>query len=69
MSRILKVGLLSLEWQWGLFALNILMFFKNNVMKKTKIRSIKNIWTAVTVFSQSNAFMAARIRNSCEANI
>ena len=34
MDRILKIGLLSLEWQWGLLTLNIIpIFFKNNVMK------------------------------------
>ena len=37
MDRIFKIGLLSLEWQWGLLALNIIhIFFKNNVMKKKK---------------------------------
>ena len=42
MVRIFKISLLSLEWQWGLLALIIIsIFFKNNVMKKTKIRSIK----------------------------
>ena len=42
MDRIFKIGLLSLEWQWGLLALIIIpIFFKNNIMKKTKIRSIK----------------------------
>ena len=42
-----EVVLLSLEWWWGLLALNIIpIFFENNVMKKTKRRSIKNIWTA-----------------------
>ena len=53
------MGLLSLEWQWGLLAFNIPILFKDNVMKKTKIRSIKNILTAATVFSQSNTYMAA----------
>ena len=57
-GTILKIGLPSLEWQWGLLALNIPIFFKN-VMKKTKIRSIKNIWMATTVFRQSKAYMAA----------
>ena len=39
---IFKIGLLSLEWQWGLLALNIIpIFYKNNVIKKTKIRSKK----------------------------
>ena len=34
MDRILKIGLLSLECQWGLLTLNIItIFFKNNVMK------------------------------------
>ena len=42
MVRIFKISLLSLECQWGLLALIIIpIFFKNNVMKKTKIRSIK----------------------------
>ena len=61
MGRILKIGLLILEWQWGLLALfNIPIFFKNNVMKtKTKIRSIKNIWAANTVFSLGNTCKAA----------
>ena len=37
-DRIFKVGLLSLEGQWGLLALNIIpIFFKNNAMKKTKL--------------------------------
>ena len=41
MDRIFKADLLSLEWQWGLLVLNIIhIFFRNNVMKKTKIRSI-----------------------------
>ena len=35
MSRIFKVGLWSLGWQWGLLELSILM-------KKTKRRSVKN---------------------------
>ena len=39
---IFKIGLLSLEWRWGLLALNIIpIFYKNNVMKKTKIRTKK----------------------------
>ena len=60
MDWIFKIGLLGLEWQWGLRALNIIpILFKNNVMKKTKIRSIKNISTAATVFSQSDTYMAA----------
>ena len=41
MARIFKIGLLSLEWQWRLLTLIILICFKNNVMKKTKICSIK----------------------------
>ena len=42
MDRIFKIGLLSLEWQWGLLALIIIpIFFKNNVKNKTKISSIK----------------------------
>ena len=70
MDRISKIGLMSLEWNWGLLALNISpIFFKNNVMKKTKIRSIKNIWTATAFFSQSDAYMAVRMRDSREANI
>ena len=40
MDIILKIGLLSLERQWGLLALNNKC--KNNVIKKTKIRSIMN---------------------------
>ena len=40
----------------GFVALKVPIFFKNNVMKKTKIRSIKNIWMAATVFSQSNTY-------------
>ena len=40
MRRIFKISLLSLEWQWGLLALNVLIFFKN-VMKEIKIRSNK----------------------------
>ena len=44
MAKIFKIGLLSLKSQWGLLALNIIpILFKNNVMKKTKISSIKNI--------------------------
>ena len=44
MDWIFKSGLLSLEWKWGLLALNIIpIFFKNSVMKKTKMRSIKKI--------------------------
>ena len=59
MDRILKIGSLGLEWHWALLAFNIIsIFFKNNVMEKTKICSIKNIWTAVTVFSQSDTSMA-----------
>ena len=69
MDRISKIGLLSLEWNWGLLALNISpIFFKNNVMKKTKIRSIKNIWTLATVFSQGDTYMAAPDESSREAN-
>ena len=46
-----------MEWQWDLLAFIIIhIFFKNKVMKETKIRSIKNIWTAATVFSQSNTY-------------
>ena len=60
MDRILKIGLLSLEWHWGLLARNIIpIFFKNNVMKKTKMRSIKNIWKAATVFDKGDTHMAA----------
>ena len=60
MDRIFKVGLLSLEWQWGLLALNIIpIFFKNNVMKKTEICLLKNNWIVVTVFSQSDLYIAA----------
>ena len=60
MDIISKIGLLSLEWHWGLLALNIIpIFFKNDVMKKAKIHSIKNIWTAAAIFSQSDAYMAA----------
>ena len=60
MDWIFKIGLLSLEWQWGLLALNIVpIFFKNSVMKKTKIRSIKKNWTAATAFSQSYIDTAA----------
>ena len=70
MDRIFKIGLLSLEWQWRLLALNIIpIFFKNNVMKKTKIRSIKSISTAVTVFSKSDTYIAAPDQKSLEANI
>ena len=58
MNRIFKIGLLSLEWQLGLLALNIIpIFFQNNVMKKTKICLIKNIWTAATVLSQNDLYM------------
>ena len=54
----------------GLLALIIiLIFFKNNVMKKTKKGAINNIWTAATVYSQSNATWLLRIRNSRDANI
>ena len=60
MDRILKIDSLGLEWHWALFAFNIIsIFFKNNIMEKTKICSIKNIWTAATVFSQSDTCMAA----------
>ena len=60
MDRIFKIGSLSLEWQGDLLALNIIpIFFKKDIMKKTKIRSIKNIWTAATVFNQSNTHMEA----------
>ena len=59
MDWIFKIGLLSLEWPWGLLALNIIPIFKNNVMKKTKISSIKNIWIAAIVFSQSQTYMFA----------
>ena len=70
MDRIYKIGLLSLEWNWGLLTLNISpIFFKNNVMKKTKIGLTKSIWTAAAFFSQSNAYMTLRIRDSREANI
>ena len=70
MDRIFKIVLLSLEWQWRLLALDIIpIFFKNNVMKKSKIRSIKNIWTAVTVFSKSDTYIAAPDQKSREANI
>ena len=70
MDRAFKIVLLSLEWQWRLHALDIiLIFFKNNVMKKSKIRSIKNIWTAVTVFSKSDTYIAAADQKSREANI
>ena len=54
----------------GLLALIIiLIFFKNNVMKKTKKGAINNIWIAATVYSQSNATWLLRIRNSRDANI
>ena len=53
MDRIFKIGLLSLEWQCGLLALNIIpISFKSNVLK-TKI------WTVVTLFYQSDKYMAA----------
>ena len=43
----------------GFLALNTMpIFFKNNVMKKTKIRSIKNILTAATVLSESDTHRA-----------
>ena len=46
MDWIFKIRLLGLEWWCGLLALNIIpIFVKNNVMKKNKIRLIKNIWT------------------------
>ena len=55
MERIFKICLLSVEGQWGLLSLNIIpIFYKNNVMKKTKIHLMKNIGTAATVFSQSD---------------
>ena len=47
MDRILNIGLLSLKGQWGLLVLIIPIFYKY-VVKKTKIRSIRNIWTAAT---------------------
>ena len=51
---------MSLERQCGLLTLNIIpILFKNYVMKKTKIGSGKNIWTAATVFSQSDTYMSA----------
>ena len=61
---------MSLEWQCGLLTLNIIpILFKNYVMKKTKIGSGKNIWTAATVFSQSDTYMSAPDENSREVNI
>ena len=59
MDRIFKTGLLSLEKHCGLLVPNIIVIFKNNVTKKTKIHSIKDIWTAAAVFSQTDTFMAA----------
>ena len=60
MDSVFKVRLLSLEWQCCVLGLNIIpFFFRNNVMEKTKIRSMKNISIAVTVFRQSNTCMAA----------
>ena len=70
MDWIFKIGLLSLEWKWGLLALNIIpIFFKNNVLKKTKIRSIKNIWTVGHCIQPKRHIQLLRIRNSREANI
>ena len=68
MGRIFKIGLLSLEWQWRLLALNIPIFFKEN-MKKTKTDSIKNIWMVITVLSQNNTYMLLRITNCRKAII
>ena len=71
MDRILKVDLLSLEQHWDFLILNIIpIFFKNNVMKETKIRSIKNIWTAAEVFIKSDTrTWLLWIGDSREANI
>ena len=52
MDRILNIGLLSLKGQWGLLVLIIPIFYKY-VVKKTKIRSIRNIWTPVTVLAET----------------
>ena len=69
MDIIFKIGLLCPEWHWGLLALSIIpIFFKTNVMKKTKIRSTRNR-PAATVFSQNDTYMAAPDESSREANI
>ena len=38
MGRIVKIGLVSVEYQRSLLVHNIPIYFKNNVMKKTKVR-------------------------------
>ena len=36
MGRIFKIGWLSLKWQWGLLAVDIPIFFKNNCHEENK---------------------------------
>ena len=59
MDRIFKTALLSLEWHWDLLPFNIIpIFFKNNIIKKTKTCSMKKNWTATTVFSQIDTYLS-----------
>ena len=71
MDGIFKIGVLSQEWQWGLFAINIIpIFFKNNVKKKTKNTLNKkhlNSWPLYSVKATHKWLL--RIRSSREANI
>ena len=66
MARICKIGLLSLEWQWGSLALKITIFFMNNVMKKTQIHSIKTFERLLLFSAKETRTRLLRIRNSRE---
>ena len=70
MGRISKISLLSLEWRGGLLALNISIFFKNNVMKKTKKTLNKKTFERLQLHSaKATHTWVLGIRNSCETNI
>ena len=50
MSKIFKLGLGSLGWQWGLFEFSISSFSEND-NEENKKTFIKGIQTAVAAFS------------------
>ena len=70
MARIFKIGLLSLEWQWKSLAFIIIpIFFKNNVMKKTNIRSLKTYEQLPLYSAKATPAWLLQIRNSPETNV
>ena len=56
--------------KWSLLALNTLIFFKNIVMKETKIRSIKKTFERLPLYSaKATHTWLVQIRNNREAII